>query len=117
MTMNLSDAITNALEVSARLQASLDQDEWELSLEILELRGQAMERVESLHRAATPEERDASATPLLELFSTDASLREACSGILEHLKAEFRVNLTSAPLSQKSGYNAQPQLACVDRKA
>lgn len=115
--MNLAQTTQNALDYTRRLEAALNLEDYKLSEEILEIRGQAMEAFEMAHLQASSQEKKACHQEILDLARADQKLQEMTAASLDTIAGEFRKSMSSNQAGAQNSYGANPANSCVDRKA
>ncbi len=112
--MTLSNAIQHALELTGALADALERDDMGAALEILPVRGLAMERFQEAHRRAGPEELASCRSSLIELKQRDEQLQAEAGCRLQEAADVMHRNSHATPPRPDNN----PCLSgCLDRHA
>jgi len=114
--MNLSASITEVLEVTAKLRASLAAGDLQGSVTLVERRGQALETFALLHRNATQADKSACASLLAELKRTDTEIQKVSVTARDTISQDWNRSLGQSH-TPRHEYDRAPDIACLDRKA
>ena len=115
--MNLKKSISDAMDLTSRLQAALKLDDMELCQDILQIRAGAMATFESWHRTSSKEEIASCHSMIKELAEADQILQKKFKSALDESAGELRQLVSSGCTSPTSAYNTNISQACVDRRA
>ncbi|PIV81589.1 hypothetical protein COW53_03560 [bacterium CG17_big_fil_post_rev_8_21_14_2_50_64_8] len=110
--MHLENALTQALNRTREIREALDRDDLAGALELIPVRGAAMETLQAAHLGATHTELAACRELFQELHRLDAALQEDAGSRLEEAAGQ----LHAVTAGQNSRPEKQPCLtSCVDR--
>ncbi len=115
--MTLEKSILNAMDLTGRMKAALEDDNIDLCQDLLEIRGYAMKDYETTHRASSSQEKASCKGLIEELISVDRALQSQYQAVLEVSAVDFRKSLSSRSGTTATAYNTTESPACVDRKA
>lgn len=110
--MHLENALTQAITRTREIREALDRDDLVEALELIPVRGKAMEALQAAHRGASDTQIAACRDRFQELHDLDAALQEDAGSRLE----EAAGDLHTATAGQNSRPEKKPCLtSCVDR--
>jgi len=117
LKMNLEKSISDAIDLTRRLEAALEVDDMELCQDVLEIRGGAMATFESWHRTSSPDQIAQCRHLIKELVEADNNLQSQFKAAMEASAGDLRQLMSSGAAAPTGAYNTSTTQACVDRKA